>query len=315
MATDKRLGWWDTIAVRAARRGRTCSLALLLFDTDGELLDGMRGCLSNHGDSILYIACFENHADTVTRIVGCSKLSAWLVDLNHGYEDDDTLFSTDRLTPLGVACLMGHADVVDVLLQHGAGVVCVNESGDSALEVAFLYFKYGTLTCDDTTVWIADASRIVRALVRDGGANVDDDFTDYNLLDVPITCTLLLKCCLAYTDPQRGEDAECGVWSPCKEQRAWLLSFIAALLREGAAVNSFASDGSSPLSVAYSKRCTPLIRMLEQRADVPEVMAPARHTRTAPQTHRGVLRRLRRNAKRGQRLWQSVRAEWASQAS
>jgi len=59
------------------------------------------------------------------------------------------------------------------------------------LEIAFLYFKYGTLTCDDTTVWVADASRIVRALVREGGANVDDDFTDYNLLDVPITCRKL----------------------------------------------------------------------------------------------------------------------------
>jgi len=64
----QRLGWWDTIAVRAARRGRTRSLAVLLFDADGEFLDGLRGCLSNHGDSILYIACLENHVETVKLI-------------------------------------------------------------------------------------------------------------------------------------------------------------------------------------------------------------------------------------------------------
>lgn len=63
-----RLGWWDLIQVRAARRRRTESLDKLLFarGSDGSReLESRHGLVNAHGDSILHVACLENHIDTV----------------------------------------------------------------------------------------------------------------------------------------------------------------------------------------------------------------------------------------------------------
>ncbi|XP_067669979.1 ankyrin-3-like [Haliotis asinina] len=79
--------------------------------------------VSDHGDSILHVACYGGHVDMVKHI-----LYKYHVNL-------DTRNQYGR-TPVMVAARMGHVSVVDLLLRRGADVSLVNDDGDNLLHVA-----------------------------------------------------------------------------------------------------------------------------------------------------------------------------------
>ena len=254
-----RLGWWDTIQVRAARRGRTESLDKLLFSRNGDTCEliSMHGCVNAHGDSVLHVACLENHVTIARLILECETLRSKLLEFKH-CEESYTLF------PLGVAIMLGHGDVVDELLRHGASADCVSAVDHTGLQI--LASEKALIKC--LRHKSVPPGRIVRSLVREGEADLERriSFLPSWAWEDPaskpedeIEGTVLIEACVRYALPGQPDD-----------DYPWLLSLIRALLEEGAQVDTWAEDGSSPLSIAYSKQLTTLIKLLNEFQRAPE---------------------------------------------
>ncbi|XP_067654159.1 putative ankyrin repeat protein RF_0381 [Haliotis asinina] len=111
-------GWWSRTAVMEASKNGHRGVVKFLVDRGANL-----SLVDERGDNVLHWACDGGHLDIVKLI-----LSLDVVDINSG----DFL----GITPVMVAVLHEHRDVVKFLVGEGADVSQVDSDGDTVLHYA-----------------------------------------------------------------------------------------------------------------------------------------------------------------------------------
>ena len=107
-------------------RNDIAKMLILKFNVDVDY------CKSgNRYASILYMACLKGMTDVVLALLSYMKDLKKNIDVGYQFPNDG-----GHETPLMIASLKGHIDIVRILLKHGANTNAQNDEGRTALDIA-----------------------------------------------------------------------------------------------------------------------------------------------------------------------------------